>query len=295
MHLLALWKYENYWRDMEEYGGGYNFNSRQKVLHDCLELGDHLWLVTLARDATPRLVVVARLVVVDKTINLPGSPYGQYCVWGDKRNSKYFLDDGKRDDHALLSGLAYAGKAASGLSHRRMAQAFQTMRRLSDAADRELEAATRLLPLDPRARPFPDEELLEAYATGLSQQLPLGPHPPIRRARWRRRAGQALASKLIGMYGGRCQLCGFDPVTTYGVSVCEVHHVVPLSKGGTHNSENAVLLCPNHHRLVHKADAHFDYGRLGFSFSHLGRYEPLIINKHIRGSDGSGFESSELH
>ena len=285
MHLLALWRYENYRRDMEEYGGGYNFNSRQARLHTAIAAGESLWLVTLTRDVSPRLIVVAQLVIVDKTINAPGSPYGKYCVWGDKQKSRYLLDDGQRDDHSLLVSLPYAGAPAHKHDHQRLAQAFQTIRILSPDAHQALLAATTQLALDSRARPFPDEEALEAYATGLTDQTPSRPHPVIRRIQRKRQAGRALANQLQQRYHGRCQLCGFDPITSYGVGVCEVHHVVPLSRGGPHEVGNAVLLCPNHHRLVHRADAHFDYAQLGFSFAHLGRYEPLILNNHLSGGE----------
>ncbi|MEP0767428.1 MAG: HNH endonuclease [Fimbriimonadia bacterium] len=285
MHLLAFWKYENYCRDMDEFGGGYNFNSRQRVLHDGVSVGENLWLATLTRDRPERLIIVARLIVRDKTINAPGSPYGPYCVWGDKQESRYYLDDGKRDEHGVLSTLSYVGSSARGYDHRRTAQALQTIRKLTAKAHEDLCTVAGTLVADPRARPHPDEEAYEAYATGLSALPPSLPHPAIQQPRARLRAGRALAHRLHEYYRGRCQLCGFDPITTYGIGVCEVHHVVPLSLGGTHEERNAILLCPNHHRLVHRADAHFDYARLGFSFSHLGRYEPLVLNEHVPKAD----------
>lgn len=42
---------------------------------------------------------------------------------------------------------------------------------------------------------------------------------------------------------GACQICGFDRY----VEIC---HLVPKRIGGGHKSENILLLCPNHHRLL---------------------------------------------
>ena len=39
--------------------------------------------------------------------------------------------------------------------------------------------------------------------------------------------------------------------TGAGEDFCEVHHVLPLSEGGTDVIENAICLCPIHHREAH--------------------------------------------
>lgn len=36
-----------------------------------------------------------------------------------------------------------------------------------------------------------------------------------------------------------------------GASFCEIHHVIPLSEGGEDRIENAICLCPVHHREAH--------------------------------------------
>ena len=41
-----------------------------------------------------------------------------------------------------------------------------------------------------------------------------------------------------------------------------------------------VLLCPNHHTVIHKTCAPFDYSRLSFCFPN-GRVEPLCLNTHL--------------
>lgn len=35
-------------------------------------------------------------------------------------------------------------------------------------------------------------------------------------------------------------------------TICDLHHIIPLSKGGTNDHLNLITLCPNCHRLVHR-------------------------------------------
>lgn len=47
-------------------------------------------------------------------------------------------------------------------------------------------------------------------------------------------------------YGDHCTECGWDETT------CDVHHVIPRSKGGKNTIENAIMLCPNCHAKRHR-------------------------------------------
>lgn len=50
----------------------------------------------------------------------------------------------------------------------------------------------------------------------------------------------------IRHFGGACQRCGWSKAR------CDVHHRIPRSKGGTHILRNAIVLCPNCHRVAHE-------------------------------------------
>ena len=43
----------------------------------------------------------------------------------------------------------------------------------------------------------------------------------------------------------KCIICGFNIVT-------HIHHIIPVSGGGSSKERNLVCLCPNHHHMVHK-------------------------------------------
>ena len=49
--------------------------------------------------------------------------------------------------------------------------------------------------------------------------------------------------KLLGFLP--CELCGWD------VTVRDIHHIIPVSKGGKNEINNLIVVCPNHHRMIH--------------------------------------------
>lgn len=59
-------------------------------------------------------------------------------------------------------------------------------------------------------------------------------------------------------YGYKCAVCGWcyqEPITNRGElltkSGCDVHHIIPVSKGGNDDIENLIVLCPNCHKIAH--------------------------------------------
>lgn len=49
---------------------------------------------------------------------------------------------------------------------------------------------------------------------------------------------------IYDLYGGKCAICGFSDVV-------QIHHIIPRSVGGKDTQENLLVLCPNHHALLH--------------------------------------------
>lgn len=46
--------------------------------------------------------------------------------------------------------------------------------------------------------------------------------------------------------GKACELCG------WAETVCDIHHIVEVSDGGRNELDNLIVVCPNHHRMIHK-------------------------------------------
>lgn len=49
----------------------------------------------------------------------------------------------------------------------------------------------------------------------------------------------------------QCEHCGWSPPQLpTSASPLNVHHIVPVRWGGTHEAGNLILLCPNHHAIA---------------------------------------------
>lgn len=53
-------------------------------------------------------------------------------------------------------------------------------------------------------------------------------------------------SRLFSLRGTECEIptCGFD-------DVLEIHHLISRKAGGSDHPSNLIILCPNHHRMLH--------------------------------------------
>ena len=271
MHLLYYWRGDNYRRDLD-YGVGFHLNQRNPLLHQ-IRLGESLWAFTRRRDG--RYALAAELVVSAKTMNPKGFRYGPYRVWGDLGQSRYFSVDGQPDISTLIRGLGVEANAAV------LGRSFQgraAVRPLSDADHVRLLSYTERLPLEPRARLLPEERLEAVLLSGDEDAVSrlLIDEPAGIADRRRRylltdavRRDRDLVEQLREMYFGECQICGWAPRRSYGTELCEAHHIRWLSRGGTDALGNLVLICPNHHRAIHRCDAPFDFEQNSFVFGSM--------------------------
>jgi len=285
MDLMAYWRWDIYARDLDE-GASFHFNSRQSRLHSAIDLGERLWLVTgKPTEGGTQYQVIACLQVAAKTENVAAYKYGRYRVWADVKHSAYFSANGP-DASELLRRLEFATQQP--IAGNNIGQALQTMRSLTANDSALLVAWAGSLAREPRAYQVVDETLLErAFEAGEDAvretvaAYHIGVSPQKRSALLRAfRRNRTLVEDLQRMYDGRCQLCGFDPRLLYGVRACNGHHVVYLSRGGPDDITNLMLLCPNHHEVIHATNAVFDFKDRHYVFPN-NRREPLVLNTHI--------------
>lgn len=280
MPFLYYWRGDNYARDLD-YGVAYHLNQANPLLHQ-IELGDSLWAFTRRRDGV--YVLVAELVASAKTLNPKGYRYGPYRLWGDLRRSRYFQADGQPDVTMQIRGLSIrAGGDVLGRAY----QGHAAVRRISEADHQLLAAYATKLPREPRARLVPEERLEALLLAGDEDAVAVlmrDEEPGLAEERRRYLATEAVrrdrqhVEALRDLYDGRCQICEWAPRTRYGADVCEGHHVRWLSRGGDDALANMVLICPNHHRAIHRVDAPFDFAVGGFL---LGEgIECLSLNRH---------------
>ena len=280
MPLLYHWVGNNYRRDLD-WGAGYHLNQSNPLLHE-IDLGDSLWAFT--RTPTGMYVLATELVVRAKTRNPSGYRYGTYRVWGDLKRSRYFRTEGQPDIAELIRRLSVKANAPV------VGRSFQgqaAVRRLSPADHQVLVEYARRLPPEARARLLPEEELEARIFVGdqdAVRSLIKAEAPGIADERGRYLFEQAArrnpqhVKELRNLYRGICQLCGWNPKSLYRRDLCEAHHVHWLSRGGDDALHNMVLICPNHHRAIHRTDAPFDWVDASFVFPR--NREPVQISRH---------------
>jgi 5-methylcytosine-specific restriction enzyme A len=84
------------------------------------------------------------------------------------------------------------------------------------------------------------------------------------------------------MYQHKCQICGAEFKGRYDIDISEIHHIEYYSKSLNNNSDNLLVLCPNHHRIIHKANPEFNRDGLYYRYAN-GLEDKLTINNHLRG------------
>ena len=268
MPLLYHWVGKNYRRDLD-WGAGYHLNQSNRLLHE-IDIGDSLWAFTSTTKGT--YVLAVQLVVRAKTRNASGFRYGPFRLWGDLKRSRYFRTEGQPDISVLIRRLSVKSNASV---VGRSFQGHAAVRRLTAADHQLLMEYARYIPLEPRARLLPEERLEARILLGDSDavsRLIRSEAPGIADERRRylfEKAPQRNpehVNELRKLYGGVCQLCGWNPRSQYRRDLCEAHHVHWLSRGGDDELHNMVLICPNHHRAIHRTDAPFDWADMSFVF-----------------------------
>lgn len=92
-----------------------------------------------------------------------------------------------------------------------------------------------------------------------------------------------LSESLKSIYDHRCQVCGMNFRVKYDEPFAETHHIEPLSRGGLDLGNNIIVICPNHHRIIHKTEAIFNKSKYLFRYPN-GLEERLILTAHLEES-----------
>ena len=89
-----------------------------------------------------------------------------------------------------------------------------------------------------------------------------------------------LSESLKSIYDHRCQICGMNFRVKYDEPFAETHHIKPLGEGGLDLGENIIVICPNHHRIVHKTNPEFNRAKFLYRYPN-GLEERLILPDHF--------------
>lgn len=96
-----------------------------------------------------------------------------------------------------------------------------------------------------------------------------------------RKLNRSIGDNLKLLYGYRCQICGKLIGEPYGTDVAESHHIDYYVRSMNNDANNQIIVCPNHHSIIHAAEPDFRRDSLSFMYPN-GFVEGLAINLHLR-------------
>mgnify|MGYP000028338941 CR=1 FL=1 len=82
------------------------------------------------------------------------------------------------------------------------------------------------------------------------------------------------------LYGYRCQICGQVIGEKYGSHIAEAHHIDYFVNSLNNDANNQMIVCPNHHSVIHDANPVFDRRMMMYRFDN-GVEERIRLNKHL--------------
>lgn len=95
-----------------------------------------------------------------------------------------------------------------------------------------------------------------------------------------RKLNRLISENLKLLYGYRCQLCGQLIGEEFGSHVAEAHHIDYFVNSLNNDANNQMIVCPNHHSIIHDADPVFDRRRRMYIYRN-GLEQRLVLNKHL--------------
>lgn len=84
---------------------------------------------------------------------------------------------------------------------------------------------------------------------------------------------------LKKLYKYRCQICEYS-AQEYEAHIVEAHHIIPFSDAQNNDADNIIILCPNHHRIIHRANPILEREKKIFLFPNKTELE-IKLNMHL--------------
>lgn len=95
-----------------------------------------------------------------------------------------------------------------------------------------------------------------------------------------RKLSRAIGDNLKEVYGYRCQICGENIGSRYDAHIVEAHHIDYFVTSLNNDASNQLIVCPNHHSIIHKVNPQFIRDEKLFSYPN-GLKEKLELNVHL--------------
>ena len=91
---------------------------------------------------------------------------------------------------------------------------------------------------------------------------------------------KSIIINLKRLYRGCCQICGCNPMAEYNTNICEAHHIQFFSDSQNNDASNIIIVCPNHHRLLHKLNPSYVAENKCFEFGQ-GETISIVLDYHL--------------
>ena len=96
-----------------------------------------------------------------------------------------------------------------------------------------------------------------------------------------RKLNRKIGENLKILYNYRCQICGKTIGEEYGSHIAEAHHIDYYVNSLNNDSNNQMVVCPNHHSIIHDANPRFDRKRMLYLYPN-GVEQRIVVNLHLR-------------
>ena len=95
-----------------------------------------------------------------------------------------------------------------------------------------------------------------------------------------RKLDKTIGDNLKIIYSYKCQICGLFIGENYDATVVHTHHIEYFSVSLNNNADNIMVICPNHHCIIHATNPFFDKKEKLFRYPN-GYTEGLKLNVHL--------------
>ena len=95
-----------------------------------------------------------------------------------------------------------------------------------------------------------------------------------------RKINRKIGDNLKLLYEYRCQICGNLIGEEYSTHVAQAHHIDYFVTSLNNDATNQLIICPNHHGIIHSTNPTFDRKRKIYRYPN-GFSEGLKLNMHL--------------
>jgi hypothetical protein len=95
-----------------------------------------------------------------------------------------------------------------------------------------------------------------------------------------RKLDKTIGDNLKHLYNYKCQICGLFIGEAYSATVIHMHHIEYFSVSLNNNADNIMVICPNHHGIIHAVNPIFDKRNKVYKYPN-GLSEGLKLNLHL--------------